>query len=730
MKTHLLSILFFSLCISSCIAVNGATKSNVDADVANATALLQRLLHSNADSFTFRKSADKNGKDCFTIASEGSKIVITGNNANSMAMGLNRYLQKYCLTTVSWYDDIAVELPKVLPAVPAPESGEAKVKNRFFLNYCTYGYTMPFWQWPQWERIIDWMALNGVNMPLAITGEEAVYYNVYRKLGMTDSDIREFFTGPAYLPWHRMANIDSWNGPLPKQWLDNQIELQKRILDRERQLNMHPVLPAFAGHVPGKLHDIFPKSNIKDLTQWAGFDAKYRCHFLNPDDPLFAKIQKMFLTEQTKLFGTDHIYGVDPFNEVEPPSWEPNYLKKVSSDMFKTLTDVDKKAVWMQMAWMFFYDSKHWTPATIKALLNGVPKGRMILLDYHCENTELWKRTESFYGQPYIWCYLGNFGGNTPIYGNAKECAKRLDAALASGNSNFVGIGSTLEGLDVMQFPYELLFEKAWTYSNGNFISINSLADRHLGYASPVMRQAWNSLYNSIYVQLPSTNGILTNYRPKLGKSDYRTAITFSSDSLLKVWKQLVSVPDCNRDAMRLDMIVVGRQALGGKFLDVKNDFDKAYSNHDIPALQRDSALMVGLLSDINSLTAMHPHCSLSSWLGLARDMGDTPALKDYYEHNARNIITTWGGTIDDYASRTWAGLVSSYYTPRWTIFISDVIAAVRQGKEFSQKSYNAKVSAFEQGWVNSCAPIFVPNDSKADVLSFSKYLVSKYFAR
>ncbi|MEI3155517.1 MAG: alpha-N-acetylglucosaminidase TIM-barrel domain-containing protein [Odoribacter sp.] len=53
--------------------------------------------------------------------------------------------------------------------------------KRFFLNYCTFGYTMAWWQWRDWERFIDWMALNGVNMPLAITGQEAIWLKVWKK---------------------------------------------------------------------------------------------------------------------------------------------------------------------------------------------------------------------------------------------------------------------------------------------------------------------------------------------------------------------------------------------------------------------------------------------------------------------------------------------------------------------------------------------------------------------
>ena len=76
-----------------------------DKDVAVAEALLKRLLPSYIESFQFQKL--KGEKDCFTIESVKDKIVIGGNNANSMAMGLNHYLKYYCLTTVSWYADIA-----------------------------------------------------------------------------------------------------------------------------------------------------------------------------------------------------------------------------------------------------------------------------------------------------------------------------------------------------------------------------------------------------------------------------------------------------------------------------------------------------------------------------------------------------------------------------------------------------------------------------------------------
>ena len=718
--------LFF---IASFFMLLGMTAcSSKDRDVLAVEQLTHRLIPQYADRFVFEIVPDED-RDYYSLESKDGKIHISGNNANSMAAGLNYYLKYYCLTTVSWYADIPVEMPDVLPMVEKPVVVEAKVDNRFFLNYCTYGYSMPFWKWKDWERFIDWMALNGVNMPLAITGQEMVWYKVWKKIGLTDEEIRSYFTGPVYLPWHRMANIDGWNGPLPMQWLESQAELQKKILARERELNMTPVLPAFAGHVPAALKRIHPDANIQYLGKWAGFGDSYRCHFLNPEEPLFAEIQKSFLEEQEKMFGTDHIYGVDPFNEVDPPSWEPEYLAQVSSDMYKSLAAADPDAVWLQMTWMFYHDRKLWTAPRVKALLTGVPSDKLVLLDYHCENVELWKSTEKFHGQPYIWCYLGNFGGNTTLTGNVKESGDRLDNALINGGDNLKGIGSTLEGLDINQFPYEYIFEKAWTIDVNGQDWVERLADRHVGAVSESAREAWQILFEDVFVQVPRTLGILPGYRPKLGDNyNKRTSNEYDNATLLRVWELLLEVPSCDRDAFEIDVIMTGRQLLGNYFLDVKKEFDGFYKKRNVPGLKEKASEMREILSDLELLNSFHNRASLDKWIEDARSLGDTDELKYYYEKNARNLITTWGGSLNDYASRTWAGLLNDYYARRWEIYFDAVIGAVEKGIELDKDELKSRLATFEQEWVDSTTPIQIHRESS--LLDTARHLLEKYGPR
>ena len=150
----------------------------------------------------------------------GDELHISGNSAVSMAFGLNCYLREYCRVTVTWYRRDKIDEPKRLPAVEGRVEREARVGNRFFLNYCTYGYSLNWWQWDEWEHFIDWMALNGVTMALATTGQDAFWQRVWLRFGLVDDTIRGYFTGPSYLPWHRRANIDAWHGPLPQSWID------------------------------------------------------------------------------------------------------------------------------------------------------------------------------------------------------------------------------------------------------------------------------------------------------------------------------------------------------------------------------------------------------------------------------------------------------------------------------------------------------------------------------
>ena len=702
-----------------------------DKDLSVMRQMVERLMPQYSNAFVFSRIASD--KDVFGLESKGHQICISGNNANSMAVGLNYYLKNYCYTTVSWFASDPVQLPPELPAVKTPVKIGAKVPTRFFLNYCTFGYTMPWWTWKDWERLIDWMALNGVNTPLAITGQESIWYNVWRKFGLTDTEIRSYFTGPAHLPWHRMSNIDAWQGPLPMSWLDNQRLLQKKIVERERELNMHPVLPAFAGHIPGALKRLFPHLLTTSVSQWCRFDKKYQCTFLNPMDSLYSVIQKEYLCEQTKVYGTDHIYGIDCFNEVDPPSWNVDSLALMSSHIYQSLKAVDKDAVWLQMGWLFYYNAQHWTNPRIKAFLQGVPQNKLILLDYFCDNTEVWRRTDSFFGQPFIWCYLGNFGGNTMVCGPLKRISERLSHTYSEAKSNFSGIGGTLEGLDVNQFAYEFLFDKAWNIPQQDNAWVDCLADRRVGKRSPMARMAWQSMYRDVLNSVTgSPQGTLIESFPCMETSSYELKNNYVSANeqqhLINAWKELLSIKKCNRDTYLFDVVNIGRQVLGGYFQQLRDRFVMAYKAGNVKEVQLIGKQMKTLLEETDELVACHPTFSLKQWIDKARAIGVNAKEKDYYEINARTLVTVWGDTdqLTDYARRGWSGLISNYYVPRWDMFIHEVTDCCVQHRTFDKKAFNEQCYRWGRQFIDLSMKIHYPQSG--DGVAKARSLYRKYF--
>ena len=713
---------------------NGKNKS--DSEIVAMRSLVERVVPQYSKHIVLERLNDT--IDCFEIETDGRKLVIRGNNANSMAVGLNHYLKYYCKAQYSWFETEKLETPSEMPKVSEKVRLNARVPDRFFLNYCTFGYTMPWWGWSQWEHFIDWMALNGINLPLAITGQESVWYEVWSELGLTDDEIRSYFTGPAHLPWHRMQNIDRWGGPLPKVWLDNQKALQQKIVARERELNMKPVLPGFAGHVPPCIKRLYPDAPLASLGDWAGFDSTCWCKFLDPLDPLYTEIQKKFIAKQTEFYGTDHIYGIDIFNELIPPSWEPEYLARVSRQVYESLEAADPQAKWLEMAWLFRNERQYWeVDNRIEAYITSMPKDRHIMLDYYCERQPVWERTNAYYGVPYIWCYLGNFGGNSMLAGNLKIVNERIEHAFEAGGDNFVGIGSTLEGFDCNPFMYEYVFEKAWDNPLTKDIDawVECLADQRAGKVDENMREAWRLLADSVYNKVSSPGQtVRINQRPTLGKIDeyrqYYIAPTYKYNNivLLDVLDNLIYTVEVSR-TRHFDIVNVTRQLLGNYFSDLYIDYVKAYNVKDFDKMHEIEAIMTSILDDTERILATEPAFLVGKWIKDARAIGITDEEKDYFESNARNIITTWGeddALLNEYASRAWAGLTETYYAYRWKEFFNEMNAAIETDEDFDETKYHKRICTYEGQWWRERYGTF-SSEPEGDAVEIAKEIAEKY---
>ena len=663
---------------------------------AAARELVARVLPQHTGSFACAVIPQDDGKDVFEIEASDGKIALRGNNGIAIATAFNWYLREHCLVNYDWEAAGPLQLSAAPPLPKAKLRQACAAPERFALNYCTYGYTFPFWKWDQWQRFVDWMAMNGINRPLLQCGQEATWLKVWQSYGIPRQNVQEYFAGPAHLPWQRMANLDAWGGPLPRSYIDGQQELQVRILARARSLGMKPILAAFAGHVPPQLKEVRPEAKITQIKPgWGGMKPEYATWFLDPTDPLFIDIQHRFLKEQTAMYGSDHLYSADPFNEIAPPSWEPDYLAAVSKTIYQGMVGGDPDAVWYLMSWNFFFD-KDWTPPRLRALTLAVPKGKMIYLDYVCEQEEFFRKSENFHGAPFIWCFVGNFGGTTSYAAPLKIVSDRSSVALPV--SNCLGVGTTLEGLSINPVAFDLLFEQPWRPGAKTDLDawLTAYADRRAGRADPAVRKAWSILHAEIFGDDPEGLWGRENFLqqvPSPGSTGRKVPIPERQAALVSVVDSLLAADPASRtaDGYQYDLVNLTRQALSNATFIVGKRVMTAAADKDLPAFRREAKRLIELGEDLDALLGTRHEWLLGRWISSARSWAATPEEGDYYEHNAREIITTWheaGGGLSDYARRQWNGLLRTYNMERWREFIRRMDRALESDTAFDASAY------------------------------------------
>lgn len=724
-KKIVFSIAFISIISSTYAALN----------ITASRELIQRIVPTHATQFDVVELSSVNN-DAFQIYSQKGKIVLAGNNGVSIASALYYYLNEYCHCQITW-NGVNLNLPKKLPLVSEKIERTSPYEHRYYLNYCTFSYSMSWWDWQRWEKEIDWMALHGINLPLAITGQEYIWNEVYKEMGFSNEELAGFFTGPAYFGWFWMGNIDGWGGPLPESWMHRSKDLQLKILQRQRQLGMRPVLPAFTGHVPAAFKTKFPSAKLKQTNWTNGFADTY---ILDSEDPLFAEIGKKYLQKQTEIFGTDHYYSADTFNENEPPSDEPEYLSKLSGRVYEGMRQADPDAVWVMQGWLFFSDRKFWHAPQIKALLDAVPDDKMIILDLITEYEPVWKRTEAYYGKPWIWNMLHNFGGNISLFGQMDNVASQPSAALSDpASKKMKGIGLTMEALEQTPVMYELMMENTWRTTPIDLKEwlpeyIRNRYGKGTNTSNEKMLQAWQILKNTVYNGKEIRDGaesILTG-RPTMDSTTKwtKTKLNYSRKELFSAWEIFIQMSDiyAQSDGFRYDLVDLTRQVLANYARPLQVKWVTAYKNNDIVQFRKSTSEFLTLMDDIDMLLATRKDFLLGKWIDDARKCGSTPSEKALYEQNARNLITLWGdenSPLHEYSNRQWSGLISSFYKVRWQKFFNMLETAIINKENPDFVIFEKEISKWEWNWVITESKF--PTYEKGKSIIISKQLYKKY---
>lgn len=676
-KHHFKSIkLFVVLLVMVCVQTLAAATQNPPA----VTALLNRIGgNGTADRFVtiVDESISSNGKEAFVITRQDGKPCIKGSNISAVTTGINWYLNHYAHVNLSW-NNLTTDLSgKTLPVPTTDETHESSVDYRYYLNYCTFSYSMSVWTWDRWQKEIDWMALHGINMPLQIVGLDVVWRNLLvNDLGYTKDEANAFIAGPCFQAWWGMNNLEGWGGPNPDWWYTRQEDLAKKILARERELGMQPVLPGYAGMVPSNIES---KKGYKANNQgnWCNFVRPY---ILDPNSTAFTEISALYYKRLEELMGTSEYYSMDPFHEGANTDGidVASAYSKIADAMYKA----NSNGKWVIQFWQ-------WSGAQYN-VLDKVEKSKLIVLDLF---SDAHTHFNDYKGHDAVYCALPNFGGRTGLFGRLSKIMTDFFTQ-KSTYSNIKGIGATPEAIEQVPVLYDALFELPWRSSAPDPKAwLAAYSTSRYGTANANAEEAWEKMRNSALncqTALQGPHEAVLCARPNLSVDKVSswggTEIFYNAQDVLDAaYKMLQAKGELSGENYSYDLTDFARQALTdyGYYL-LKGINEAATSNNATAyATRRDAYLQ--LILDLDALLNTNSNFMLGRWTNMARNIADeangtTESDKQWLElNNARTLITTWGENsnsegagLRDYSYREWGGMLKDFYYKRWKAFFDN----------------------------------------------------------
>ena len=737
------SLFFFSLlvipvslsCSSSPTSIQSSDMD--DPHVREAVNVIERSFGEMPSNVILSSLESDAQSDVYQLESDGRTLYVSGTSTIALCRGFYDFILENGYGISSWTGN-RLDFPKKIAKVQAREV-VSPFEHHLFYNVCTFGYTTPFWDWDRWEEEIDWLALHGFDMPLAPIAGEAILARTWKKLGLPEEGIREYFCGPAHLPWLRMGNMSALDGGMSDEWHQGQIELQHKILDRMEALGMDPVFQGFAGFVPNAVKEVYPQVDLT-VTKWQGLES----YMLSPLDDLFTVIGSTFIEEWEKEFGKGKYYLIDGFNELEipfgPKGSKERYesLQHYSQTIYESLAAANPDAVWVMQGWMFGYSRHMWDPESVEALLSGAPDGKMMIIDlavdfneYVWRSDNSWDYLSGFYGKEWIWSTVPNFGGRSALKGPLDFYLNgHLEAFQSSNKGRLTGFGTSPEGIENNEIVYELIAKAGWSSEKTDLDGfLKNYTKARYGAVDHRIDEFWNDMRESVYDNFTNNARFLWQQRPAYHRGETMEI----NESYFEAIEEFLSAYRKFEDN---DLYVADAVQYAAFYLAAKADEAFKEAEWAVVAGNQErasemEALLYDILTDADRLLESHPVFRMERWLDFAKEAGTSELEKAKFVKEAKRLVTTWAGpSLKDYSSRVWSGLIRDFYIPRLKHFFeaagrgewTDMAAFENQYHDGIGWDDVSDVALEGEAYVSTAAPF-------EDPLSAARELVRKYGA-
>ena len=612
-------------------------------------------------------------EEVFVITAKGGKPCVKGSSLSALTTGLGWYLNHYARVNLAW-NKLTTDLSSVsLPVPTTEEVHTCTAPYRYYLNYCTFSYSMSTWTWERWEQEIDWMALHGINMPLQIVGLDVVWKNLLTEdLGYTSDEANNFIAGPCFQAWWGMNNLEGLGGKNADWWYERQATLARKILERERELGMEPVLPGYSGMVPSNIADHGYTATSQGT--WNGLQRPY---ILDPNGEDFAEISANYYTHLAELMGTSAYYSMDPFHEGANTTGID--VASAYKAIGEAMLSANEDARWVIQFWQ-------WSSDQYK-VLKQVDHGKLIVLDLF---SDAHTHFDKYEGHDAVYCMLNNFGARTGFYGRLTKMMSEYFTE-RENHTGIKGVGATSEGIEQTPVLYDALYELPWHDAAPNAAEwVADYTVSRYGTESKTAQKAWEILRTSSLNCNSSLQGPMEAVvcaRPALSveavSSWGGTNIFYDEQAVVRAAHLLLNA-DLDGENYSYDLTDIARQAFTDYAYFLLKAIQEADSEGDNETFERRRDSFLQLILDLDDLLCTNEHFMLGKWTSMARAIAyeTTPTAKpdstaNWLElSNARTLITTWGGYttsesggLRDYSYREWGGMLKDFYYDRWKLF-------------------------------------------------------------
>ncbi len=672
-----------------------------------------------ADSFVLE--AVQSEKDQWSYETADGKVLIKGSDAICMAVAYYAFLRDCCGGYFDVEHALCVNEFK-LPETPA--NGEIKVKYRTCFEYTTVSCAACWWNWERWENEIDFMAMNGVNMPLTVVGTEAVWLKTMLDLGIKQELALACVSGPAFWGWQLYNCFDGYFPQIKRETVDKRIELGRKIFEREKQLGMSPLMHGYCGYVSNN----FIKAKIRirgtKTDEWCMFPPRYH---VSASDTNFHRFGSLYYKNLKLLIGEGQYFLADPF-AVHPPV-KPNsaFLAGVSTAIYKLICAQDENAVWVMHS-----------SSLKKSMLSAIPHDKLLIID-----GDKLHEQDGFEDVKFILSTSFNSGDVTALHGDIQAASKLKTA------ENITGAGAFSDGAYSNEAFRQLSYAVLGGEQNADEW-LGKYVENRYKTNSPAAKEAMQLLKNSCWRegQPKREHGSAICTRPSTllrhtCVGDCGCEIDYSIGDVFNAARKLIEAQGKTYE-YELDVCDVLRQALSDLANTICKRALEGYKTKNVALFEENTNLFLGIIDDLDRLMMTKREFALPYYLKLASSFGSSKEESENFEINTLVQVSLFGPVKDnvlyDTCWKEWGGILKTYYGRRWRGLFEYLAANFKKLRRVPEKTKNqffgrdaylgsefgASLSKVERQWIAEYSPEF-DSVGKEDTLSVAKELIGKY---